>query len=451
MNIKDFMRIVTYGRIIERSNTLIGSMFVSTWYVIFLRFTPPYIGIPLVVFLVALRTANIFIDPVIQYRLEKTTEKRNELFYPVNVLREMLAGFVYPARPNWEAIFCNDAKKGEHALLACNLDRAKQLPVFLLTSEGDFKFLPHLINEAEEGQTHLATMNTFPFYMNYFLSMTKADVKGECDEIIKEIKNSTARVQLLASAKQGFLIFILLCLLATYFVGNASFNVFNLSIITVFFITEFIIKPFYKIKYSLWLRKYCKKLKLEEETDALKFRIEIREGDITNFKGDVIVNAANKWLEGGSGVNGAIIGKAGAELLYCMSKLDGCATGGVKKTPSFGLENVKAIYHAVGPIYSYYQKDEAEALLRSCYRKSMEQLIEDGYKSIAFPCISAGAYGYPLDKAVEIATDEVLDFLTKNAEACEDVLVCFYCYDEKAFDAYHKHLTDSSLLEKVNK
>lgn len=123
----------------------------------------------------------------------------------------------------------------------------------------------------------------------------------------------------------------------------------------------------------------------------------------------------------------------------------------LQKTPSFGLENVKAIYHAVGPIYSYYPEDEAESLLRSCYRKSMEQLIEDGYKSIAFPCISSGAYGYPLDKAVEIATDEVLDFLTKNAEACEDVLVCFYCYDEKAFDAYHKHLTDSSLLEKVNR
>lgn len=81
----------------------------------------------------------------------------------------------------------------------------------------------------------------------------------------------------------------------------------------------------------------------------------------------------------------------------------------------------------------------------------MEQLIEDGYKSIAFPCISSGAYGYPLDKAVEIATDEVLDFLTKNAEACEDVLVCFYCYDEKAFDTYHKHLTGSSLLEKISK
>lgn len=451
MKIKDFMKIVTYGRIIERSNTLIGSMFVSTLYVILLRFTPPYIGIPLVVFLVALRTANIFIDPVIQYRLEKTTEKRNEFYYPVNVLREVLAGFVYPAKPSWESIFCNDPEKGEHALLACNLDGAKQLPVFLLTSEGHFKFLPHLINEAKEGEAHLATMNTFPFYMNYFLSMTNAEVKGECDEVVKEIKNSTARVQLLTSAKQGFLIFILLCLLATYFIGNASFNVFNLSIIAVFFITEFIIKPFYKIKYSLWLRKYCKNLKMKEEAEALKFRIEVREDDITNFKGDVIVNAANKWLEGGSGVNGAIIGKAGAELLYCMGKLDGCATGGVKKTPSFGLEDVKAIYHAVGPIYSYYPEDEAEALLRSCYRKAMEQLIEDGYKSIAFPCISSGAYGYPLDKAVEIATDEVLVFLTKNAEACEDVLVCFYCYDEKAFDVYHKHLTDSSLLEKVNR
>jgi len=316
MKIKDFMKIVTYGRIIERSNTLIGSMFVSTLYVILLRFTPPYIGIPLVVFLVALRTANIFIDPVIQYRLEKTTEKRNEFYYPVNVLREVLAGFVYPAKPSWESIFCNDPEKGEHALLACNLDGAKQLPVFLLTSEGHFKFLPHLINEAKEGETHLATMNTFPFYMNYFLSMTNAEVKGECDEIVKEIKNSTARVQLLTSAKQSFLIFIILCLLATYFIGNASFNVFNLSIIAVFFITEFIIKPFYKIKYSLWLRKYCKNLKMEEEAEALKFRIEVREDDITNFKGDVIVNAANKWLEGGSGV-GLSLGKL--ELNCCIA------------------------------------------------------------------------------------------------------------------------------------
>ena len=85
MKIKDFMKIVTYGRIIERSNTLIGSMFVSTLYVILLRFTPPYIGIPLVVFLVALRTANIFIDPVIQYRLEKTTEKRFHISKKVGV------------------------------------------------------------------------------------------------------------------------------------------------------------------------------------------------------------------------------------------------------------------------------------------------------------------------------------------------------------------------------
>ena len=86
-------------------------------------------------------------------------------------------------------------------------------------------------------------------------------------------------------------------------------------------------------------------------------------GDITEYHGDVIVNAANQWLRGGGGVDGAITQKAGKELLIHTKTLGGCPTGEVKSTPPFNMKNVKAIYHAVGPIYSNYSPEEAEILL----------------------------------------------------------------------------------------
>lgn len=158
--------------------------------------------------------------------------------------------------------------------------------------------------------------------------------------------------------------------------------------------------------------------------------INVIKGDITDYQGDVIVNAANKWLRGGGGVDGAITQKAGSALLIHTQTLGGCPTGEVKSTPSFRMKNVKAIYHAVGPIYKEYQEDEAERLLRSCYRNAMELLLKDGYKRIAFPCISTGVYSYPLTKASFIAIDEVLQFIKQHKEEVQDVEVSFYCFDE---------------------
>lgn len=159
-------------------------------------------------------------------------------------------------------------------------------------------------------------------------------------------------------------------------------------------------------------------------------RISVIKGDITDYQGDVIVNAANKWLRGGGGVDGAITQKAGSALLIHTQTLGGCPTGEVKSTPPFRMKNVKAIYHAVGPIYKEYQDEKAERLLRSCYRNAMELLLKDGYKTIAFPCISTGVYGYPLTKASFIAVDEILQFIKEHKEETEDIEITFYCFDE---------------------
>ena len=159
-------------------------------------------------------------------------------------------------------------------------------------------------------------------------------------------------------------------------------------------------------------------------------KISVVKGDITEYHGDVIVNAANKWLRGGGGVDGAITQKAGSALLIHTQTLGGCPTGEVKSTPPFRMKNVKAIYHAVGPIYKEYQEEEAERLLRSCYHKAMELLLKDGYKRIAFPCISTGVYGYPLTKASFVAIDEILQFIKQHKEETEYVEITFYCFDE---------------------
>ena len=130
--------------------------------------------------------------------------------------------------------------------------------------------------------------------------------------------------------------------------------------------------------------------------------IETVHGDITEQRVDAIVNAANQALAGGGGVDGAIHRAAGAaELHAACAKLGGCATGDAKVTPGFRL-HARFVIHAVGPRYRGGQHGEAE-LLASCYRRSLELAREIGARSVAFPAISTGIYGYPAREAATIA------------------------------------------------
>lgn len=130
-------------------------------------------------------------------------------------------------------------------------------------------------------------------------------------------------------------------------------------------------------------------------------RIEHVQGDITKLRVDVIVNAANETLLGGGGVDGAIHRAAGEDLYYECLQLDGCETGGAKVTKGYRLP-AKHVIHTVGPVWEDGYQNEA-ALLASCYRKSMMLAANLGARSIAFPAISCGVYGYPIRDAQELA------------------------------------------------
>ena len=130
-------------------------------------------------------------------------------------------------------------------------------------------------------------------------------------------------------------------------------------------------------------------------------RIAIVEGDITTLDVDAIVNAANRTLLGGGGVDGAIHRAAGAELREACAKLGGCPTGEAKITPGFGLP-ARYVIHTVGPVWDGGAHGE-ERLLAQCYLNSLALALDHGLASIAFPAISTGAYGFPPDRAAEIA------------------------------------------------
>ena len=155
----------------------------------------------------------------------------------------------------------------------------------------------------------------------------------------------------------------------------------------------------------------------------LASRIAVVEGDITKQRVDAIVNAANTTLLGGGGVDGAIHRAAGPELLAECRKLGGCATGQAKITRSYKLP-AKWVIHTVGPVWHDGNHGEDE-LLASCYRSCFALVEQHGIKTVAFPSISTGAYGFPMDRAARIAVRETKAFLERDSSVEKVTLVCF--------------------------
>lgn len=159
--------------------------------------------------------------------------------------------------------------------------------------------------------------------------------------------------------------------------------------------------------------------------------VELIQGDITKLEVDVIVNAANRSLLGGGGVDGAIHRAAGRELLEECKSLNGCNTGEAKITAGYELP-AGHIIHTVGPVWSDGSGNE-ESLLKNCYLNSLKLAKENNLKTIAFPNISTGIYHFPKARAAKIAIDSVMEFLTAN-DFPEKVY--FVCFDEGNYNLY---------------
>jgi len=168
--------------------------------------------------------------------------------------------------------------------------------------------------------------------------------------------------------------------------------------------------------------------------------IKVIDGDITKLAIDAIVNAANCMMLGGGGVDGAIHRAAGKELFRACLKVPEvkpgvrCPTGAARITPGFKLP-AKFVIHTVGPVYYGGEKGEPEKLA-NCYRSSLQLVAENNLKSVAFPCVSTGVYGYPIEAAAEIAIREVKAFLNSHP----DKEVTFCCFAKRDKDVYDKLL-----------
>lgn len=163
--------------------------------------------------------------------------------------------------------------------------------------------------------------------------------------------------------------------------------------------------------------------------------IKIKKMDITQADTDCIVNAANKSLLGGGGVDGAIHRAAGPELLAECRTLHGCETGQAKITKGYNLK-AKYVIHTVGPIYSASKEDPE--FLRDCYINSLNLAKANGLHSIAFPAISTGVYGYPIKEAAEVSYKAVTDWLRQNRDYEMEVVIA--CFNDKTVEAYQSFL-----------
>jgi len=179
----------------------------------------------------------------------------------------------------------------------------------------------------------------------------------------------------------------------------------------------------------------CGNGKIGMENDIIK-QIEIVQGDITRLKTDAIVNAANNSLLGGGGVDGAIHRAAGPKLLEECRKLHGCRTGEAKITKGYRLE-AKFIIHTVGPVYYKEGHERSERLLKNCYENCFKTAESKNIQTIAFPAISCGVYGYPMEDACRIALKAAEKILEKQTSIKKIIFVLF---SENALNTYQNCL-----------
>lgn len=163
-----------------------------------------------------------------------------------------------------------------------------------------------------------------------------------------------------------------------------------------------------------------------------KSKIEFIRGSVVDMHVDAIVNAANKTLLGGGGVDGAIHRAAGPKLLEECRALHGCETGEAKITGAYDIKHAKYIIHTVGPVYHGSEKDAEH--LTNCYQNSLELAVQHNCTSIAFPGISTGVYGYPIDKAAKVSLLAVKQWLEAHPDSEMEVYFC--CFRDAELEAY---------------
>jgi O-acetyl-ADP-ribose deacetylase len=170
-------------------------------------------------------------------------------------------------------------------------------------------------------------------------------------------------------------------------------------------------------------------------TNGVWDRIDIRRGDITRLAVDAIVNAANTSLLGGGGVDGAIHRAAGPQLLEACRTIGRCPTGDARITGGYNLP-ARFVIHTVGPVYHRTTPEKAAGLLTRCYENSLALAAQNGAEEVAFPAISCGVYGYPIEKACRVAIDTTIRFLETDTVVKKVIFVLFSEGDRKVYDDY---------------